>query len=240
MSASTSESASRLRSLIGGILFARLVVYLFGLAAVPTLSGRLTSWWETWNRWDAVRYLQIARDGYVSSGSARFNLVGLPFYPWLVRGVSWIGIDVSLGALLVSAVASIAAGLLLLELVRMDESEEAGRLAVWFLFIYPTSYFLDLAYAEATLLACALGCFVAARRRRWLLAGILGGLAALTRWPGVILLPAIAFEALAEFRLTRRFDPRWLWLALIPCGFGVYLLVNYQVTGDPFATTVKV
>jgi hypothetical protein len=28
---------------------------------------------------------------------------------------------------------------------------------------------------------------------------------------------------------------RWLWLALMPCGFGIYLCVNYRVTGDFFA-----
>jgi hypothetical protein len=224
-------------SVIGWILFAKSAVFVFGLVAVPALSGRRTGWWEMWNRWDAVRYLQIARDGYVATGDTRFNLVGLPLYPWLTRAVSWLGFDLSLAAFLVTGVASIAAGLLLLELVSTDEGEETGRYAVWFLFIYPTSYFLHIAYTEATLLALALGCFAAARRKMWWIAGLLGGLASLTRWHGLILLPAIAVEAWQQYRLTRRFDARWLWLALIPCGFGIYLWVNFQVTGDPFAFT---
>lgn len=222
-------------SVIGWVLFAKLALFVFGWFAVPALSGRLTSFFETWGRWDAVRYLQIARDGYTASGEARFNLVGLPFYPWLVRSVSWFGFEVPMAALLVSAVASLAAGLLLVQLVRQDEGEEAALSAVWFLFVYPTSYFLHIAYTEATLLALTLACFLAARRNLWELAGLLGGLAALTRWQGLILLPALACEIGRTFRLTRRFDLRWLWLALIPCGFGVYLLLNYHVTGDAFA-----
>ena len=67
------------------------------------------------------------------------------------------------------------------------------------------------------------------------MAGVLGGLAALTRLQGLILLPAVAFEAWAQYRATPRWQARWLWLAAIPGGFGVYLWLNYHVTGDPFA-----
>ncbi|MDQ2918594.1 MAG: glycosyltransferase family 39 protein [Verrucomicrobiota bacterium] len=237
----TRHAASRLARIawpvVGWILGAKGMVLLFGLIAVPTLSGKWHGWWATWDRWDALRYLQVAREGYVATGEARFNLVGLPLFPWLVRAVSWLGLNVSLSAFLVSGLASIIAGLLLFELVRADEGEEIGRYAVWFLFIYPTSYFLHIAYTEATLLALTLGCFVAARRQRWWLAGVLGGLASLSRWHGLILLPSIALEAWEQFRLTRRFDKRWLWLGLIPCGFAIYVWVNYTVTGDPLAFT---
>ena len=229
--------ASSNGTVVSWVCFNKAAILIFGLIAVPALSGRQTSWWEIWNRWDAVRYLQIAREGYIAAGDHRFNLVGLPLFPWLTRAVSGLGVDFSWAAMLVSAVASVAAGLLLLKLTRADEGEETARSAVWFLFIYPTSYFLHLAYTEATVLAFALGCFVAARRQRWAIAGALGGAAALTRWHGLILFPAIAVEAWQHYRLTRRLDPRWLWLVLIPCGFGFYLLMNYRVTGDALAFT---
>ena len=219
------------------ILLVKLSFFAFIVVAVPVLANRYTPWWQLVNRWDAERYLRLARDGYGGSGEEIFFLVGFPLYPWLVRMVSWLGLGIPLAALVVSGVASIAAGWWLLRLVREDYGEETGRLAVWFLFIFPTSYFLHIAYTEATLLALALGCFVAVRRRHWALAGVLGGLAALTRMNGLLLLPALGVEAWLQYRATKRVDWRWLWLAGIPCGFGVYLWVNYHVTGDPFAFT---
>jgi Gpi18-like mannosyltransferase len=222
---------------IAWILFAKAVLFLFALFAVPASSGKHTGFWEMWNRWDALRYLQLAREGYLATGKERFNLVGLPLYPWLTRAVSWLGINVPLAALFVTGLASIAAGLLLWELVRTDENEEMARFAVWFFFIYPTAYFLHLAYTEATLLALVLGCFWAARQRKWWLVGLLGALASMTRLPGIIVLPAVALEAWQEYRLTNRFNRRWLWLAVVPCGLGIYLWLNYHLTGDPFAFT---
>ncbi|MEP6822402.1 MAG: hypothetical protein ABI946_08640, partial [Chthoniobacterales bacterium] len=134
-------------------------------------------WWTLIDRWDAERYLAIARDGYVATGPARFYLVGLPLYPWLVRVVSWLGFGIPSAALAVSGIASLAAGWWLFRLVQEDEGEATGRLAVWFFFIFPTSYFLHIAYTEGILLALAIGSFFAARKERWALAGILAGLA---------------------------------------------------------------
>ncbi len=219
------------------VLFAKAALFLFALAAVPAVSGNRTGFWEMWNRWDAVRYLQLAREGYLTTGKERYNLTGLPFYPWLTRAVSWLVFDVPLAAFLVTGAASIAVGLLLWQLVRTDENEETARLAVWFCFIYPTAYFLHIAYTEATLLALVLGCFWAARQRQWALAGLLGALASMTRLPGIIVLPAVAMEAWQEYRLTSRLNRRWLWLTVVPSGLGIYLWLNYHVTGDPLTFT---
>ena len=70
-----------------------------------------------------------------------------------------------------------------------------GLRAAWFLLIFPTAYFLHIGYTESLFLALVLGSFLAARTDRWWLAGILGGLAALTRINGLVLIPALAAEA---------------------------------------------
>ena len=67
----------------------------------------------------------------------------------------------------------------------------------------------------------------------WALAGALGALACLTRINGLVLLPALAVEALVAFRATRRFRAAWLWIALPLLGVGGYLLINKVVYGDP-------
>ena len=103
------------------------------------------------------------------------------------------------------------------------------------LFIFPTSYFLHIDYSESLFLALVLASFIAARRERWLWAGIFGAFAALARPNGILLLPALGADALWELWETHRFNWRWLWAGLVPVGFSVYLWVNYRITGDALA-----
>src|SRR5207237_1033638 len=81
----------------------------------------------------------------------------------------------------VSTVASRAAGLLLYRLAEIDEQETVARASVFFMFVFPTSYFLHIGYTESLFLALSVGAFLAARVRRWWLAGTLGALAAAAR-----------------------------------------------------------
>jgi hypothetical protein len=116
--------------------------------------------------------------------------------------------------------------------VRLDFSEKTAQLAVLFLFIFPTSYFLHIPFTESLFLALTVGCFLAARKKAWFVAGILGALACSTRVNGIILIPALAFEIWEEYRETRSFNKKWLFLAIIPMGFVAYLALNYFVTGN--------
>ena len=84
-------------------------------------------------------------------------------------------------------------------------------------------------------MALTLGCIYAARTKRWLWAGVIGALACLTRANGLILIPALGVEILHQYWTTRRLRLGWLWLALVPLGFVVYLAINAYVAGDPFA-----
>jgi Gpi18-like mannosyltransferase len=199
--------------------------------------GSFYDWLAIWNRWDAPHYLDLARMGYVSGGVEARWIVFYPLYPWLVRAVAFVVRDDMLAAFVVSGVASVAAGLLLYRLARADgEPEEVARASVFYLLVFPTAYFLHIGYTESLFLALSLGAFLAARARSWRVAGLLGGLAAMTRINGVVLLPALAFEAWDEYRGEgRRVRPEWLWLLLPGAGFAAYLLINWWVLGDPRA-----
>jgi Gpi18-like mannosyltransferase len=186
-----------------------------------------------WNRWDAAHYLKIAQFGYTGVGEDRFLIVFFPFYPALVALLEIVVGDYLISAFIVSALATFGLGLAFRELVKLDYSEKTAQLAVLFLLIFPTSYFLHIPYTESLFLALTVGCFLAARKKAWVIAGILGGLACLTRVNGLILIPAIAFEVWDEYRETRLFNRKWFFLALIPSGFGAYLALNYFVAGDP-------
>src|SRR5215207_11371399 len=195
--------------------------------------GSFYDWLAIWNRWDAPHYLDIARTGYVAGGVESRWIVFFPLYPWLVRAAAVLLRDELLAAFFVSGLASVAAGLLLYGLARADgEPEEVARGAVFYLLVFPTAYFLHIGYNESLFLALALGAFLAARSRCWWAAGLLGGLAALARLNGLLLLPALAFEAWEEYRSAgRRARAEWLWLLLVGAGFGVYLFINWWVLG---------
>jgi hypothetical protein len=215
------------------------VVFLYAGQSYQALADQrvdgVYGWFELWNRWDALNYQKLAVHGYSAVGDMRPTMVFYPLYPWTIRLVAIVLNDYLLSALLVSTLASIVAGILLYRLVQLDFSRATATLAVWFLFIFPTSYFLHIGYTESLFLTLALGCVLAARTGRWLMAGVLGALACLTRATGLILVPALLVEAGHQYWSTRIWNWQWLAAAIVPLGFAGYLLLNYHVAGDPFA-----
>jgi hypothetical protein len=224
--------------LIGMILAIKGVFYVYGTQAYQALTngsiGSLGNWLGIWNRWDAVHYMNLAEHGYQPTGEARFLIIFYPLFPWLTRLVAIVFGSYIFSGLVVAGIASIAAGLLLQKLIRLDYENQFAERAVWFMFIFPTSYALHVPYTESLLLALALGSFLAARTDRWLLAGVLGALAAMSRINGLVLIPALAVEAAHQYWRTRRWRWKWLWIGLIGLGVLAYLLLNYHVTGNPF------
>ncbi len=224
-------------SLLGMMLTIKGLVLLLGIVAYEMVGDQFLPWprgiIDIWNRWDAPHYIDLARYGYEATGERSYWIVFYPLFPWLTRLASPFG-DYILGAFIVSTIASLAAGFLLHRLVRLDLGDELARRAVWFLYIYPTAYFLHIGYTEALFLALTLATFLAARHDRWYLAGIFGALACLTRFNGLILVPCLALEIGLRFWRTRRWDWRWLAIGIVPLGFLGYLALNYRVTGDPF------
>lgn len=222
---------------IGWVLAIKALLLTFGIQAVAAMTQKHRGWLELWNNWDAMHYLRLAEHGYVAAGDGRVSLVFFPLYPWLVRLTAFVARDYMLAAFIVSGFASVAAALLLRRLARCDETEAVSRNAVWFFLIFPTSYFLHVGYTESLFLALTLGCFLAARKSHWALAGVLGAGACLTRVNGLVLFPALATEVALQYWQTRRINFRWLWLGLVPFGFLGYLWLNHEVTGDFFAFT---
>ncbi len=224
-------------NVIGLVLIVKVLILLFGFQSYQVVTDKPLneSYWffGIWKHWDAEHFLNLAQAGYTPVGENRFLIVFFPLYPALIALFNIVFGDYLFSAFVASGVASVALGLLFRELVRLDYSEKIAQFSVLFLFIFPTSYFLHIPYTESLFLALTIGCFLAARKRSWIIAGIIGALACLTRVNGLILIAALAFEVWEEYRETRRFNGKWLALLLIPAGFGAYLFLNYQVTGNP-------
>jgi hypothetical protein len=185
---------------------------------------------DVWARWDSGWFLRIAEHGYVSApeGAAAF----FPLYPGLVGIVGrLLAGHYVLAGILVSLAAALAAFVLLHRLAEARLGADGARRAVLYLALFPTSLFLQAVYSEALFLALALGAFLLAERGRWLPAGVVTGLALLTRPAGLALLPALALLA-----WRRRERPRALAALAVAGGlFALFPLFLWLRLGDALA-----
>ena len=185
---------------------------------------------------DAVRYLDIAKNGYVRAGENAINLVFYHLYPYLIRGLSWLTGSLEAEGLMLSQFSYAGASVLLYELLLPEQGQQRAWEGVLLLALYPFSMFAIGVYSEGLFLLLTIGCLYALRRRNFLAAGCVGFLAALTRVQGMLLLFPAVYEAVA-LRLgpeKRKFQGRDAALLLIPAGFCVYLGINYALHGDCF------
>jgi Gpi18-like mannosyltransferase len=219
---------------VGWALATKILIFLFGIKSFQVLNDRrfhhAHEWLELFNRWDARHYLQVAQMGYRAK-----DVLVYPLFPWCERLLGHITGDALIGGLLVSAIASAAAALLLRRLVQIDHSAKVARRAVWFFLIFPTAYFLHVGYTESLFLALAFACLLAARSDRWLLAGMFGALSTMTRATGLVLIPTLLVELVHQYVETKRWQWRWLWIVIVPVGYAVYLLINFHFAGSAFA-----
>lgn len=226
----------KIRSIVYFVIWTKLAILSFGYVAYLLLSTESSKRFvDIWIRWDALSYINIAQEGYTSLGQHRWNIVFLPLYPLLISIFTPITRDSGLSGLFVSGFASVLLAIAFHKLVAIDHNSHIADLSLWFFFVFPTAYVLHIPYTESTFLAIVVASFLAARKDRWLLAGLLGAVACATRINGLILCLALPMEVWCLWRQDRKFNWSWLWLGLVPIGFVAYLSLNYFVFGDPFA-----
>jgi hypothetical protein len=187
-----------------GVLTVALIAPREGLPAVSGWPIETVSF--TWHavftaaeRQDAAWFLAIATRGYdVTDGSAAF----LPLYPLLIRILDLVPGIGPLGAALLVSNACFAGALVMLHaLTRLEGmSREIARLTVLLVSIFPTAFFFLAPYTEGPFLLLSVSAFWFARRDRWVLAALAGALAASTRSIGVLLVLALAVEAVHRSR----------------------------------------
>jgi hypothetical protein len=205
-----------------------------GWPAPPFANGGWHNVFTAWERFDGLWFLRIAAGGYrVSDGSAAF----FPLFPIAIRAASFaLGGHPFAGAMLVSN-ASFAAALCVLYLLTAEErSEPTARTVVLLVALFPSALFFFAPYSEPLFLLLVLVAFRAARRRSWPMAALAAALAAMTRSVGIVLAPALAVEALHQWRESGRSPVAGLAAALGPAaGLGLYLWYWYARIGDELA-----
>ncbi len=164
-----------------------------------------------WSHFDSGFYISIARDGYWGATTlhSASNWGFFPLYPLLIHllaspfGSSWY--TSSLIGLVISNIAAFVAAFYLYKVTTKEFNQTAAARAVIYLALFPMSFYLFAIYPESLFLALLISSLYYARSHRWGLAGILGGLAALTRPSGVLLVVAIGWEYWQD--LADRFAP---------------------------------
>lgn len=205
--------------------------------------GEPTSLWiertllEPFYRRDTVHYVAIVERGYrLDDGTAQFH----PLLPWLGRTVAWAtGLGALSSLLLVSSLAALGALLAFERLARLDLPEPLARRATLYLAVCPLAFVLFMPYTEGLFVLWSSLALLWARQERWWAAGLAGGLAALTRQQGIVLLLPLAWELWARsdyrLRLLLRNWPHLLALGLVPAGLLAFKLYRVLALGEVFA-----
>lgn len=192
--------------------------------------------------WDGPYYVHIAAFGYphtlppasASTADVSYDGAFFPGYAYAIRALHAVALSRPIDGLVLSLTAGLV-GLLLtrLLLARVLDPLTATRTAQ-LLAIAPGSVVLSLVYSEGLLLALSSACLLALHRRRWLIAGVLGLLACLSRPSALALEPVAAYLAWRAVRDQRDWGAL-VAPALVPLGFLGYVGWLGYVTGHTAA-----
>lgn len=205
------------------ILFLLLsyLVTLFLVGNYSLNSLPLSSLAQVWNHWDTGQFTAIATGGYVGAWQTAF----FPLFPVLERGGAFLVGGPFRAGLIIANLADLILLTVLYRLIWEDFSQEDAYRATLYLAVFPTAFFFVAAYSESLFLCLALLSFYYMRRGRWLLAGLFGLFATLTRAAGILLALPFLYEYLRQhdFRLARiRLD--LIGGLLIPAGVAIFSL----------------
>jgi hypothetical protein len=232
-----------------------LPIYRGGLRNYIVTSGcytrNLTCFVESWWRWDAIRYVEIAYYGYAYD---RANTVFFPLFPLMVHYLAGFfggsGFANYVAGLVLANVCFYAAMVLFYQLLCQDFNQIVARNALIYLAFAPYAIFFFAGYAESLFLLLSLAVFLFLRRgepKDWWLAATCGFLAALTRPTGVVLIVPFLVLLVQKFG-WRTFFTRDNWpyklnaflsVALIPLGVLVYMLALRIQFDNPFLFSVE-
>jgi hypothetical protein len=218
-----------LRDVIVPILVIRLVIMAFAWISLAMFRpDGMNEGLGIWNHWDGPHFLELAANGY-GPPSEIYRIVLFPLYPASIAVLEAFFAPLDAG-MLASLIATLAAGLGLYALVRLDSPRRLARLSVVAMVVFPTAYSLIAPYSEALFLATTVWAFVAVRRGNMAAAGILGALAAATRIQGAFLIVPLGIEYLM---VRRRITWDVFWIFFVGVGLLVYLAINQYYFNDP-------
>jgi hypothetical protein len=197
----------------------------------PVPKNAVSPMLDVLSSWDGVWYLRIVRLGYPHHVQAHVTylvpdarVAFFPAFPMLVKAVNVVvpGGD-TIAALFTNFILGAIVIFLLGVLARELYDEQVAAKAMVLGALFPGSFVLSFAYAEALLLVFAMACLWCLMKHRWVGAGVLAALATATRPNGLALVLACAIAA--AYAIRRERDWRSLAAPLLaPWGFVAFQL----------------
>lgn len=150
-----------------------------------------------WYRWDTAHYIEIADQGYDFDP---VNSVWPPLYPFLIKLITYITQNSLLSALLISSLFTLLSFFMLYRYTSIRFNEYTAKKAVFYLAIFPTSFYLVAGYTESLFLFFSISVFYFLHKKEWLIAGLISCFAAMVRLQGIFLIIPIFIELILQYK----------------------------------------
>lgn len=187
----------------------------------------------SWANFDGEHYLSIARYGY-----RPLQYFFFPIYPMLIQKIALIFGDTIqiylISGLAISHISLILALVGLYKLIMLDYSESIARRTIFFILIFPTSFYFGSLYTESIFLMFVVWSFYFARSNNWIVSSIFGMFASATRLAGLVLFFSL-FSDLILKKTSKISLVQKISIILIPIGLFSYMYYLNNTTGDPLA-----
>lgn len=227
------------------VLLTRIILYVYATVVLKQdiADNFLDRLLQSYNSGDSQQYLKIAENWYPREGDDKVILVFYPMMPLLIKGLSLLIPNQILCGYLISNAALIFASYFLFKLALMDFDTGTARRSVLLLTIFPVTFFFASAMTEGIFLLFAVGGIYAARTKRYLLAGMCCMFASFTKLLGVLIAIPCFVEYLLEIYPQFKKDAKGAWMELLKkslplllsaVGILAYLLINADISGNPF------
>ena len=235
------------------------VAALIGYFMLPTDPGH----WEPSSgsgllglitRWDSRWYDWIVQEGYWLRPGQQSNIAFFPLYPLIIKvTMPLVGNNTILAGVLISNLAFLLALIVLYQLVESIYADRGvARRTVYYLAIFPTSFFFSAMYSESLFLLFTVTAVYFARKKLWVWATLMGLLASATRTVGVLIWGLVMWEwlqvhgwTIETIRQRRSWHNLWnglrsdwfhfLIISVIPLGLLSYMLFLQMTFNDPIA-----
>lgn len=187
---------------------------------------------HAWANFDGVHYLTIINSGY--KGTAAIQAF-FPLYPFLIKYLTPAFGNVIFTGVVFSTICLILALNFLYKLILLDESSLTAKKTISLILLAPTAFYFSSFYTESLFLLLVVLCFYNARKHNFLLAGIVGGLAACTRIVGIFLIPALLVEWWEQYHKQKVSKPvqKLIYCFLPLTGLVGYMYYLKRVFNDP-------
>ena len=183
---------------------------------------------QPWFRWDAQYYIWATSRGFsVRDGSASFH----PLLSLLAKPIFYLTGSPLFGLLVVATLATLGLYFAFLRLARLDLPDDEAWRAILLFAVFPGAYVFYAPYTESTFLLFSVLLFYFARERRWLLAGVCGALATLTRQQGLFLMVPLVMEL---WSAKERRPLVFSTILLIPLAYGLWILYRTFALADSY------